>query len=287
VTDPVGFAVDVPMSAVALSTASVYPAPTAEAFGLAASLGFDAVEVMVGMDEDSQDVDAVRRLTDRYQLPVVAVHAPCLLITQRVWGTDPWGKLDRSAEMAHALGADVVVVHPAFRWQRDYGRGFVEGITELEERTGLAYAVENMYPWRARSREVQAYLPDWDPVGHDAAHVTLDLSHTATAGSDALDMARDLGDRLTHVHMTDGSGSAKDEHLVPGRGDQPCAELLELLAARGFAGHVVVEINTRRATDRDTREADLAESLAFTRLHLAAARRRGFVVDADGVAEHR
>ena len=285
-TDQVDPAVDVPTSAVALSTASVYPTPTAEAFGLAASLGYDAVEVMVGMDEDSQDVDAVQRLSDRYQLPVVAIHAPCLLITQRVWGTDPWVKLERSAEMAHAVGADVVVVHPAFRWQRDYARTFVEGIVEIEERTGLTYAVENMYPWRARRREVQAYAPDWDPLQHDAPHITLDLSHTATAGSDAVAMSRDLAGRLTHVHMADGSGSAKDEHLVPGRGTQPCAELLGLLAARGFDGHVVVEINTRRAVDRDAREADLAESLAFTRLHLAAPRRAGFVVGSDGVAEH-
>jgi sugar phosphate isomerase/epimerase len=71
--------------------------------------------------------------------------------------------------------------------------------------------------------------------------------------------------------MTDGTGSAKDEHLVPGRGGQPCGEFLEHLATTGYTGHVVVEINTRRSDGRDGRELDLAESLAFTRLHLAAA----------------
>ncbi|MGH3470902.1 MAG: hypothetical protein ACRDPG_02490, partial [Nocardioidaceae bacterium] len=55
----------------------------------------------------------------------------------------------------------------------------------------------------------------------------------------------------------------------PGRGTQPCAELLELLAADGFAGSVVIECNTRRAGTRADREADLTEALAFTRLHLA------------------
>jgi sugar phosphate isomerase/epimerase len=284
VTDPTDRSVAVPAAAVALSTASVYPEPAEVGFRLAAELGYDAVEVMVALDEASQDVDAVRALSDQHQLPVVAVHAPCLLITQRVWGTDPWRKLEQSAQMCHALGADVVVVHPPFRWQRDYGRTFFEGIADLEQRTGLTYAVENMYPWRARNREVSAYTPGWDPAEHDSAHVTLDLSHAATAGSDALVMARELGDRLSHVHMTDGSGSAKDEHLVPGRGTQPCAELLGQLAARGFGGHVVVEINTRRADDRDAREADIAEALAFTRLHLAT-RRPGFAVDGDGVAE--
>ena len=57
---------------------------------------------------------------------------------------------------------------------------------------------------------------------------------------------------------------------MPGRGTQPCGELLERLAGRGFAGSVVVEVNTRRATDRAEREADLAEALAFTRLHLVS-----------------
>jgi sugar phosphate isomerase/epimerase len=202
---------------------------------------------------------------------VCAVHAPCLLITQRVWGTEPWSKLERSAEMAHAVGADVVVVHPPFRWQRDYARAFVEGVAELEERTGVAFAVENMYPWRASRREMQVYLPGWNPAEHEYANATIDLSHSATSRSDPVEMARMLGDRLRHIHMTDGSGSGKDEHLVPGRGNQPVVELLEHLAAVRFEGHIVVEINTRRANSREARELDLVESLAFTRLNFAAA----------------
>jgi sugar phosphate isomerase/epimerase len=262
-------AVSVPEARVALSTASVYPESTASAFESAAALGYDAMEVMVGLDLVSQDIAGVKQLVDRHGIPVCAIHAPCLLIMQRVWGADPWGKLERSAEMAGELGAGTVVVHPPFRWQRDYVRGFVEGIADLEARTGVSFAVENMYPWRASRRELQVYLPGWNPVEEDYANTTLDLSHSATSGSDAVQMALDLGDRLHHVHMTDGSGSAKDEHLVPGRGNQRCAELLELLAANRFAGSVVVEINTRRAANKAARSADLAESLAFTRLHLA------------------
>lgn len=266
---------------VGLSTASVYPENTATAFDLAGRLGYDSVEVMVGLDPTSQDVDALRHLSEYHEVPVCAVHAPCLLITQRVWGTDPWTKLERSADMASELGAGIVVVHPPFRWQRDYARDFVDGIARLEADTGVAFAVENMYPWRASKRELQAYVPSWNPVGHGYANVALDLSHTSTAGSDPLHMAAELGDRLRHVHLADGSGSAKDEHLVPGHGDQPCAELLQRLASNGFAGSVIVEISTRRAPTRTARRADLVESLAFARLHLAAAD-PSFVVSAAG-----
>ena len=255
---------------IGLSTASVYPESTAHAFGWAASLGYDAVEVMVGIDALSQQVDAVKKLSEHHQVPICAVHAPCLLFTQRVWGTDPWGKLERSAEMAKAVGAEVVVVHPPFRWQKEYAANFVNGIAALEESTGIDFAVENMYPWRASSRRgMEMYLPGWDPSAEDYANTTIDLSHAAIARSDVIEMAERMGERLRHVHLTDGTGSAKDEHLVPGRGVMRAQEFLRHLSGTGFAGHVVLEINTRRSADRAEREADLRESLEFAREHLA------------------
>lgn len=255
---------------VGLSTSSVYPESTAHAFAYASRLGYDGVEVMVGIDALSQQTSAVQQLAEYHEIPVLAVHAPCLLITQRVWGTEPWGKLQRAAEMAHALGAEVVVVHPPFRWQRDYAAGFVEGIAALEASTGLHFAVENMYPWRASSgRGVEMYLPGWDPSEQDYAHTTIDLSHAAIAGSDVISMAQRMGERLRHIHLTDGTGSAKDEHLVPGRGVMRAQAFLEHLAGQDFSGHVVLEINTRRAATRAEREADLRESLEFAREHLS------------------
>ena len=255
--------------AVALSTSSAYPASTAQAFALADELGYDGVEVMVWTDPVTQEAGALKALAGHYEKPVVSVHAPTLLVTQGVWGSDPWGKVDRSVELALALDARVVVLHPPFRWQRAYAEGFVEGVREREAATGIVLAVENMYPWRARSRELEAYLPHWDPVPQDYDHVTLDLSHTATAGSDALAMVEALGPRLAHLHLADGSGRALDEHLVPGRGGQPCGAVLETLVANAFAGSVVVEVATRKLDD-EGRANDLAEALAFARLHLAA-----------------
>ncbi|MFL6153674.1 MAG: sugar phosphate isomerase/epimerase family protein [Ornithinibacter sp.] len=259
-----------PAPPVALSTASVYPESARVAFELAAELGYDGVELMVWTDPISQDLEALRRLSEYHDVPVLAVHAPCLLITQRVWGADPWAKLQRAQAAADALGAGTVVVHPPFRWQREYARDFAEGVAGRGSGGEIRLAVENMYPWRGpRSRELEAYLPHWDPVPQPYEHVTLDLSHTSTSGSDAMEMVRRLGPRLRHLHLADGVGSARDEHLVPGRGTQPCGQVLETLAAGGYAGHVVVEVTTRRAGEAQ-RELDLAEALAFARLHLAS-----------------
>lgn len=255
---------------IGLSTSSVYPESTAHAFAYAAAVGYEAVEVMVGIDALSQQVDAVLRLSEHHEMPVSAIHAPCLLFTQRVWGVEPWGKLERSAQMARAVGAEVVVVHPPFRWQREYARDFVNGIAALEESSGIAFAVENMYPWRASRRHLEMYLPGWDPSEEPYANTTIDLSHASIARADPVAMAERLGSRLRHVHLTDGTDSAKDEHLVPGRGTTGAAEFLRHLARTGFAGEVVLEINTRRCATREEREADLRESLEFAIEHLDA-----------------
>ena len=259
------------MTRVGLSTASLYPDNAATAFATAARLGYDGVEVMVWTDPVTQEAGALRVLAEHHGLPILSVHAPTLLLTQRVWGPDPWDKVDNSIEMALEVGAPTVVLHPPFRWQKEYAAEFVEGVASREHESGIRLAVENMYPWRTGRREVMAYAPHWDPVEQAYDHVTLDLSHTATAGSDVLAMAAALGDRLTHVHLADGSGSFKDEHLVPGRGTQPCTALLERLADGGWTGDVVVEVSTRKL-ESDDREFDLAAALAFARFALEPSR---------------
>jgi sugar phosphate isomerase/epimerase len=255
---------------IGLSTASVYPEGAVAAFEWAAKLGYDGVEVMVWTDPISQDPYALKRLSEHYSVPILAIHAPCLYVTQRVWTTDPWVKLQKAQFAAELLGAQTVVVHPPFRWQREYARNFQKGVDRLSGVTDIHFAVENMFPMRLRGREISAYQPTWDVAFDDTFYrdYTLDLSHAAVSQSDAVAMLDAMGPRLSHLHIADGTGVAKDEHLVPGRGAQPCAEVLETLAAREFRGHVIVEINTRRALDRAEREADLAEALAFCRLHL-------------------
>ena len=253
---------------VALSTASVWPEPISVAFELAAELGYDGIEVMVWGDAVSQDIAAVAALALRYRMPVFALHAPCLLISQRVWAADPAARLELTVQAAAELGADTVVVHPPFRWQRDYAAGFAEQVAALEASSGLMIAVENMFPVRRGRLEISSYLPSPDPTDVGYSHYTLDLSHTSTAGIDAVAMAQRMGPQLVHLHLTDGSGTSRDEHLVPGRGNQPCAEVCLALASRGFTGTVVLEVSTRRARNRPERRAILIEALLFARLHL-------------------
>ncbi|MET9025263.1 sugar phosphate isomerase/epimerase [Nocardia sp. NPDC004168] len=273
-----------------LSTASVYPQNTEAAFRYAAELGYDGVELMVWAEPASQSIATVQAYSRRYGVPVLALHAPCLLISQRVWGSDPVAKLERSVHTAQALGAGTVVVHPPFRWQRRYAAGFAAQVAELEESSPVIVAVENMFPMRADTlfgrREgavrrlerrggpgpaLTAFSPSYDPTDTGFRHYTLDLSHTATAGADPLALAARMGAGLVHLHLADGRGAAHDEHLVPGDGTQPCVEVCASMVRSGFTGQVVAEINTQNARTTKERAEMLHRTLAFARKHLTEA----------------
>lgn len=261
------------MIQVGMSASCVYPLACEDGFRFANKAGYDGVEVMVTRESVTQSVDGIKKLMDTYEMPVLSIHAPVLLLTHFVWGRDPQIKLEKSAELAASVGASTVVVHPPFRWQSTYAEKFLDIVRQTTENTGVTIAVENMFPWKVRNSQMQAYAPGPDPRELDCDAITLDFSHAALSGHDSLELALEYGDRLRHVHLTDGSAAADDnrifdEHLLPGYGKQPVAEVLQHLAARNWDGHVVAEVNTRKAKTEDERLALLVETLEFARQHL-------------------
>ncbi len=255
---------------VVMASVAVYPSRLNEAFAMASDLGYDGIEVMVWSDKLSQNPTSLRQLAERYDMPVTSIHAPSLVVSQGVWGRLPGPKLERSVDLALDIGADTVVVHPPFRWQGKYASGFADHVNQLNQATPVKVSVENMFPWRWRGRAFNAYLPGWDLCTRDYEHVTLDLSHAAVAQQNGLQLLRQLQGRVQHIHLADGSYTPADQHLVPGRGTQPCGEVLQELARTDWSGDVVVEIQTRRAPSAKHVRADLADSLSFARAHLRA-----------------
>jgi len=263
-----------------MSTSCVFPLSTDEAFRLARLTGFDGMEVMVTADRTTRRADLLRATTARWGLPVLSVHAPVLPVAHFAFGRDQVDKVRRSAELALELGASTVVVHPPFVWQRSFAARFVDVVREIAEVTGVTLAVENMFPLRFGPVGFDAYRPGPDPVATDVDAATLDFSHAAVAGRDALDLALALGPRLRHVHLTDGvvssrPGGLHDQHLVPGQGTQPVAEVLSHLARSGWSGVVAAEVHT--AGDEEARLGQLRRTLAFARRHLATTPTSGAV----------
>lgn len=261
------------MISIGMSTSCNFPMGVEESFRLARLAGYDGLEVMVTNDPVTQDASALRALSERYSMPILAIHAPVLLLTTFVWGRDPQVKLERSGELAAEVGASTVVVHPPFRWQSGYAQNFERIVGATSAKTGVGIAVENMFPWKVGGKNLKAYAPSPDPLDMDVAEMTLDFSHASLTGRDSLEYAMAMGDRLRHIHLCDGTrsvdeGNVYDEHLVPGHGTEPVAETLRYLAERHWSGQVIAEVNLRKIRDDRTRLDLLIETAAFAKDYL-------------------
>lgn len=253
---------------IGMSASCVYPLKLEAGFRFAKAAHYDGLELMVTKEPATQSFETLSTMMDKYEMPILSVHAPVLLLTHFVWGRDPKIKLEKSAELAAQLGAETVVVHPPFRWQNSYAEEFLHIVRETSKIYNVKIAVENMFPWSVRNSSIEAYAPGPDPRVMDCDHVTLDFSHAALSGDDSYLLAEEYGDRLAHVHLCDGLSNDDiskifDEHLMPGKGNQPVAEVLKHLAATGWTGNIVAEINTRKAKTNSERLRMLKETKKY------------------------
>ena len=230
------------------STAPFYRIPLREAFEVVAEAGYGAVEVMVTTDPTTQDPHLLRQAAAETGLSVEVVHGPFLLITRRVWGTDPMGKIYRSVQLAEEIGAGLVVVHPPYRWQVRFRKWIAESLAEFSARTGVTIAVENMFPMKLPGERGLSFHAGQELEELDRnPYLVLDTSHAAVAGLDILDVYRRYRDKVVHVHLSNNAGKGWDSHLpvYDEAGVLPVAEFLDLLAADDYAGTLSLELDLR------------------------------------------
>lgn len=230
-----------------LSTAPFFRQPLKEAFRRSARAGFGAVEVMVTQDPSTQEPHLLAALAGEYGLGVEAIHAPFLLLTRRVWGADPAGKIYRAVHLAEEVGAPLVVIHPPYRWQVRFRRWVEDDLAAFSARTGVTVAVENMFPIRLRGeRGLRLHASQSLQDLERFPYLVLDTSHAAVASLDVRKLYGRYRGQIRHVHLSNNAGKGWDSHLpVDQEGVVPVAELLEDLVADGFAGAVSLELDLR------------------------------------------
>jgi sugar phosphate isomerase/epimerase len=228
------------------STAAFFARPLEETFRLVAECGYRGVEVMVTKDPASQDPDTMRRLADAYGLEIGAIHAPLLLLTRKVWGTDPVGKIYRAIEVAEEADIPLVVVHPPYRWQTKYRRWMRDELPRLSPQTGVTVAVENMFPVNIAGRAMTFHSNQELDDLEGLPNLVFDTSHAAVASHDLVELRRRLDGRVRHIHLSDNAGRGWDSHLPPGEGVLPIDELLDDLVAARYDGSIALEVDLRR-----------------------------------------
>lgn len=229
-----------------VSTAPFFRQPLREAFRAIAEAGYEAVEVMVTQDPATQEPHLLMELAEDFDLRVEAIHAPFLLMTRRVWGTDPMGKIYRSVRLAEEVGAGLVIIHPPYKWQVRFRRWAEKNLAEFSARTGVTVAVENMFPVRVGTQAGFTFHAGQDLEELERyPYLVLDTSHAAVSGHDLLEFQERYRDQILHVHLSNNAGKGWDSHLPVYEGVLPVGDLLERLASERFAGAVSLELDLR------------------------------------------
>src|SRR5438034_3267311 len=189
------------------STAPFFRLPLREAFRHIADAGFTSVEVMVTQDPHTQEPHLLGPMAREFGLAVEAIHAPFLLVTRRVWGADPTGKIYRAVHLAEEVEAPLVVIHPPYRWQVRFRRWIEGNLAEFSARTGVTVAVENMFPITFGADRGLTFHAgqQLDELDHNP-YLVLDTSHAAVAGIDILEVYRRYRDKIVHVHISNNAG---------------------------------------------------------------------------------
>lgn len=237
------------------STACLYHLPLHTTFRLAADAGFDSVELVMGPEIWLRGADFVAGAARQHGLTVYSVHQTLLCISPRGGGA---GRIVDAVDMALALDARCVVAHNTWAegWEEPKAQRWLDTIKACRERlegndTRLSLENQGIYTEGQRSllQEVPALLNF--AKRYDLA-ITLDTCHVGTR--DLIGTYELVRDRLMNIHLSDLSFSSPrfphpmlqgllTRHRMPGQGDLPLDDLMQRIAADGFAGAISVEVS--------------------------------------------
>lgn len=227
------------------STGSFWMWELERTLGVIAEAGFDSVELMVTRDPRTQSAEVAGTLAQRAGLEIVAIHAPMLVVTRRVWGPNFMKIIERSTEMARSLGVEVVVVHPPYLFEVRYQGWLVGNLDRFTSQNGVSIAVENMFRLWVRGRPVRGHRWVSPADLRRFSQITLDTSHCGVDGYDILEALDLVGTQVAHVHLSDSFGDHRDNHALPGSGTLPLRRFVKRLPEVGFRGALSLELDMR------------------------------------------
>jgi len=228
-----------------VSTGPLLLSPLGWVLDTIADAGFDGAELLIGHNPDTRDPDKVAAYALEAGLEIPVIHGPYMVLLRNVLGSKYVEKTRRSLELAVAMGAETMVAHAPFRWERA-ARGWVTGEVNDEAREiGTTFAMENLFPVAGR-----AFSSVITPQELGAfENVVFDTSHFAVAEIDLFEAWDAVAGRVRHLHVSDNFGNGKDSHAPIGSGVLPLEDFLRTVGASGYDGTITLELDCRSYLD--------------------------------------
>ncbi|MBN2086727.1 sugar phosphate isomerase/epimerase [Candidatus Peregrinibacteria bacterium] len=216
---------------ISLNTESLRKYGLNRIFEFAQKAGYDGIEIDVDKnDYDTQNAEYIKELSEKYKLPIVALHTP----------TDGTQKsVEHVIEMAIYLKCPVVAITPPKLLDFKFTNWLKKEVPVLRKKKHINIALMN-----ASGKTILGFLParalnnltDLKKFGM----VCLDCSSTVSKKWDLMKTYEHLKELIIHVHIS--NVRKHKEYSLPNEGILPLESLLRKLKSNKYEGAISVRV---------------------------------------------
>ncbi len=204
--------------------------------------GVDGIELVIGI-KSRWSVGKIKRLSERYALPITSVHQP-------IWSGLNLNFDENFVDVARELGTNKIVCHPLTRLslQDKRMRTYLGKLARLQQEKGVEIMLENMSP------QGEGLLNSLFPSGEETGDIeklfaitkefglkmTIDIDHLSLARPHEESWFAKVLPHVGNIHLS--SFTKTKEHLPLYMGDFKAKEFLAALERLNYKGLLTLEI---------------------------------------------
>ncbi|MBU1018282.1 sugar phosphate isomerase/epimerase [Patescibacteria group bacterium] len=216
---------------IALHTSSLHKYGLSRIFEFAKEAGYDGIEVEVDKNSyDTQNAEYIKRLSQEYKMPVVALHTPSN-------GNEK--SVEHVIEMAIYLKCPVVVITPPRIMDFKFTRWLKKEVPHLRKKKHIQIALAN-----AGGKTFLGFLPERAMNNitdiKKFGMMSLDTTATHSKKSDLIRFYEHLKKLIVHIHLS--NVRRHKEYSLPNEGVLPLESLLKKLKGDGFSGAISIRV---------------------------------------------
>ncbi len=234
---------------IGISSACLYPKETEEAFLFLAENGVKKTEIFFNGLSELKDgfIDELIDIKEKYGVEITAIHPyasfaePFLIFSEYYRRFVESQKIySHYFDIAKALGAKIISLHgdkPTSKLPiEEYCSRYLE-LSLLAKEKGVMLNQENVANFRSRDIE---FISEMSEILGDNVSFTLDIKQCIRSGVNPLDMAKTMGKKITHLHISDHSYSS--DCLLPLKGGFNFSGFFDYMKTLEYTGNYMIEV---------------------------------------------
>ena len=234
-----------------ISTASLYPMYTEEAFEILLKKGIRLFEIFTNSPCEIEDefIDKINSIRKSHGCKIKSLHPftsgidPFMLFSNYYRRFEDMLKYyEKFFKAANRLEAEIVVLHGdkcnkanAIKEEEYFERFFK--LANLAKKYDVVLAQENVNLFRSQNID---FIDRMKKNLGDEVKFVLDIKQAIRANEDPFELCKVMGKNLVHLHLNDHDD--KNDCLLPCKGTMDYKKLFEILDSIDYEGSIIIEV---------------------------------------------